>query len=104
EGLVAAGTSFFALFAQAGASSSDPSNIWFRDPPPAPAAADPSTAGTADEGNAATLSGLSGWPGAAPGYQASAVWGAVDSSTDEGATSAAESDAASRQSLGQTAD
>jgi hypothetical protein len=37
EGLAAAGTSFYALFAQAGGSSSDPSNIWFRDPPPAPA-------------------------------------------------------------------
>jgi hypothetical protein len=37
EGLAAAGTSFYALFAQAGSSASDPSNIWFRDPPPAPA-------------------------------------------------------------------
>ena len=36
EGLAAAGTSFYALFAQAGASTSDPSNTWFRDPPPAP--------------------------------------------------------------------
>jgi hypothetical protein len=34
EGLAAAGNSFYALFAQAGADSSDPSNIFFRDPPP----------------------------------------------------------------------
>jgi hypothetical protein len=38
QGLVASGSSFYALFAQAGTGSSDPSNIWFRDPPPAPAA------------------------------------------------------------------
>jgi hypothetical protein len=48
EGLAAAGTSFYALFAQAGADSSDPSNIWFRDPPPAPdTAAAPHLAGDA---------------------------------------------------------
>jgi hypothetical protein len=35
QGLVATGSSFYALFAEAGAGSSDPSNIWFRDPPPA---------------------------------------------------------------------
>jgi hypothetical protein len=35
EGLAAAGTSFYALFAQAGSSSSDSSNMFFRDPPPA---------------------------------------------------------------------
>jgi hypothetical protein len=35
QGLAAAGNSFYALFAQAGTGSSDPSNIWFRDPPPA---------------------------------------------------------------------
>jgi hypothetical protein len=34
-GLAAAGKSFYALFAQAGTGASDPSNIWFRDPPPA---------------------------------------------------------------------
>jgi hypothetical protein len=34
ESLQAAGKSFYALFAQAGSSTSDPSNIWFRDPPP----------------------------------------------------------------------
>jgi hypothetical protein len=39
QGLAAAGTSFYALFAQAGSTTSDPSNIFFRDPPPAPAAA-----------------------------------------------------------------
>jgi hypothetical protein len=33
--LAAAGGNFYALFAQAGSDSSDPSNIWFRDPPPA---------------------------------------------------------------------
>jgi hypothetical protein len=32
QGLAAAGTSFYALFAQAG-DTSDPSDIWFRDPP-----------------------------------------------------------------------
>jgi hypothetical protein len=35
QGLAAAGQNFYALFAQAGSSTSDPSNIWFRDPPPA---------------------------------------------------------------------
>jgi hypothetical protein len=35
QGLAAVGTSFYALFAQAGPVSTDPSNIWFRDPPPA---------------------------------------------------------------------
>jgi hypothetical protein len=35
QGLAAAGKNFYALFAQAGADSTDPSNIWFRDPPPA---------------------------------------------------------------------
>jgi hypothetical protein len=39
QGLAAAGTSFYALFAEAGSGSSDPSNIWFRDPPPAPESA-----------------------------------------------------------------
>jgi hypothetical protein len=38
QGLAAAGNNFYALFAQAGADSKDPSNIWFRDPPPAPRA------------------------------------------------------------------
>jgi hypothetical protein len=36
EGLTAAGTSFYSLFAQAG-DASNPSSVWFRDPPPAPA-------------------------------------------------------------------
>jgi hypothetical protein len=36
EGLVAAGRNFYALFAQAG-TADDPTNIFFRDPPPAPA-------------------------------------------------------------------
>jgi hypothetical protein len=35
QGLAAAGNSFYSLFGEAGAGSSDPSNIWFRDPPPA---------------------------------------------------------------------
>jgi hypothetical protein len=39
QGLAAAGQNFYALFAQAGSSSADPSNIWFRDPPPAPESA-----------------------------------------------------------------
>jgi hypothetical protein len=40
NGLAAAGNNFYALFAQAGSGASDPSNIWFRDPPPAPDAAE----------------------------------------------------------------
>ena len=40
EGLAAAGSNFYALFGQAGPDSSDPSNIWFRDPPPAGATRD----------------------------------------------------------------
>jgi hypothetical protein len=39
EGLSAAGNSFYTLFAQAGATTSNPSDIWFRDPPPAPGGA-----------------------------------------------------------------
>jgi hypothetical protein len=39
QGLAAAGSSFYALFTQAGSGASDPSNIWFRDPPPARVAA-----------------------------------------------------------------
>jgi hypothetical protein len=35
QGLAAAGTSFYTLFGQAGSGAADPSNIWFRDPPPA---------------------------------------------------------------------
>jgi hypothetical protein len=55
QGLAAAGNNFYALFAQAGSGASDPSNIWFRDPPPAgesapaiaaPAAVAPASAGT----------------------------------------------------------
>jgi hypothetical protein len=38
DGLAAAGNNFYALFGQAGSSASDSSNIWFRDPPPAPGA------------------------------------------------------------------
>lgn len=34
QGLAAAGNNFYALFGQAGNGASDPSNIWFRDPPP----------------------------------------------------------------------
>jgi hypothetical protein len=34
QGLAAAGNNFYALFGQAGSGSSDPSNIFFRDPPP----------------------------------------------------------------------
>jgi hypothetical protein len=48
EGLAAAGKSFYALFAQAGAGSSDPSNIFFRDPPPAVGGGD--AAGAVDAG------------------------------------------------------
>jgi hypothetical protein len=48
EGLAAVGNNFYALFTQAGAGSSDPSNIFFRDPPPAPdTAAAPHLAGDA---------------------------------------------------------
>jgi hypothetical protein len=35
QGLAAVGSRFYALFAEAGPGSNDPSNIWFRDPPPA---------------------------------------------------------------------
>jgi hypothetical protein len=35
QGLAAAGSSFYTLFAEAGSGAADPSNIWFRDPPPA---------------------------------------------------------------------
>lgn len=35
QGLASAGTSFYSLFAQAGSGASDPSDIWFRDPPAA---------------------------------------------------------------------
>jgi hypothetical protein len=54
QGLAAAGQNFDALFAQAGAGSSDPSNIWFRDPPPASAGGEPA---------AITSSSLSTLPG-----------------------------------------
>jgi hypothetical protein len=62
EGLAAVGKSFYALFAQAG-SASDPSNIWFRDPPPAPGAAPtPSAArhASALDAQAGDLAGLAG--------------------------------------------
>ncbi len=39
QGLATAGNSFYALFGQAGTSATNRSNIWFRDPPPAPDAA-----------------------------------------------------------------
>jgi hypothetical protein len=45
QGLAAAGNSFYSLFAQAGSSAADPSDIWFRDPPPAPGGGS-GTAGT----------------------------------------------------------
>jgi hypothetical protein len=51
EGLVAAGTSFYAFFAQAGGSKSDPSNIWFRDPPPAPDSPEAATPSSAPSGS-----------------------------------------------------
>jgi hypothetical protein len=104
QGLVAAGKSFYALFAQAGASPSDPSNIWFRDPPPAPAPADQSTASPTDEGNMATLAGEPGRPGAVPVFDAPAAWGPVDSSSDDVTKSASEGDTASHQSVLKTAD
>ena len=48
QGLSAAGTSFYALFGQAGTDASNNSNIWFRDPPRAgeTAAGTASAAGT----------------------------------------------------------
>lgn len=39
QGLAAAGNSFYVLFAQAGTSTTNRSNIWFRDPPPTTEAA-----------------------------------------------------------------
>jgi hypothetical protein len=55
QGLAAAGQSFYALFAEAGNSPSDPSDIWFRDPPPAPESASvaPVTAATTSASTAA---------------------------------------------------
>jgi hypothetical protein len=47
EGLAAAGNSIYTLFAQAGTGSSDPSNMWFRDPPPAAESSAPSAAAAA---------------------------------------------------------
>ncbi len=46
EGLSAAGECFYAFFAQAGASKSNASDIWFRDPPPAPDSSGASMAAT----------------------------------------------------------
>jgi hypothetical protein len=37
EGLAAGGNNFYALFTQSGSGTDGKSNIWFRDPPPAPA-------------------------------------------------------------------
>ena len=59
QGLAAAGSSFYALFAQAGVGSSDPSNIWFRDPPPA-AEAPPASAAPVVPASAGVLKGLTG--------------------------------------------
>jgi hypothetical protein len=55
QGLAAAGTSFYALFAQAGGDSSNPSDIWFRDPPPAPASLTPAPAAETAPVAAATV-------------------------------------------------
>jgi hypothetical protein len=63
QGLAAAGKNFYALFGQAGSSSADPSNIWFRDPPPA--AESPASGATlaavasASAGRLDTLAGIS---------------------------------------------
>jgi hypothetical protein len=68
EALAAAGSNFYALFAQAGADSSDPSNIWFRDPPPAGATGDSGvlSPGLVPTDLSATSSGTSGTAGNAP--------------------------------------
>src|SRR5262249_3251189 len=58
EGLSAAGSSFYALFAQAGPGPSDPSNIWFRDPPPPAETPTPRAAAAA-----VTPSGMRSAPG-----------------------------------------
>jgi hypothetical protein len=55
EGLAAAGSSFYALFAQAGSDTSNPSDIWFRDPPPAPASPTPAPAAEMAPRAAATV-------------------------------------------------
>jgi hypothetical protein len=58
EGLVAAGSSFDALFSQAGSDSSDPSNVWFRDPPPA---ADSPAASPASAPEGSAISAVPAW-------------------------------------------
>jgi hypothetical protein len=59
EGLAAAGKSFYALYAQAN-TSSNPSNIWFRDPPPAPGTADAPSMETGLVAGRLTTDGLAG--------------------------------------------
>ena len=59
QGLTAAGNSFYALFAEAGSGSSDPSNIWFRDPPPA--AVESPVASAASTPGAMNLHNLPAW-------------------------------------------
>jgi hypothetical protein len=68
EGLAAAGQSFYALFAQAGASNkTDRSNMFFRDPPPAAAAPSAGTSASAETAPAA------GWAIEAAGLQGGAA-------------------------------
>jgi hypothetical protein len=69
EGLRAAGNNFYALFAQAGASTSDPSDIWFRDPPPAGA-----NAGSAPGSAAVSPSDAPPVPGMLPLDELAAPW------------------------------
>ncbi|HZT80025.1 MAG TPA: sialidase family protein, partial [Gemmataceae bacterium] len=99
EGLAAAGNSFYALFAQAGTGSSDPSNMFFRDPPPAateaasssPAAPASPSGPAADSTPAldqavAALTPAPAGPAASPALSAPA---AVSTSSDSSAASTA---------------
>jgi hypothetical protein len=84
EGLAGAGTSFYALFAQAGRSTSDPSNVFFRDPPPAPeAAAAPQGGGEAIAAHVAASSPHPFAPDGLPGELASLL-GATSGTAGQG--------------------
>jgi hypothetical protein len=64
QGLAAAGKNFYALFGQAGSGSSDPSTIWFRDPPPETAhgaEVPPPVAGAAGDGTRFTSPSAPPW-------------------------------------------
>jgi hypothetical protein len=72
QGLSAAGNSFYALFAQAGTDASNNSNVWFRDPPPAP---DSAAAGMAAGASPGVGTPASPGPAAAANPSAGALAG-----------------------------